>query len=121
LSLTLALAACGDEEGQRAWPINLVPASQVEQLGGQTWQRIVATTPQTTNATRRDATAAISRRLLAAAGEDPARWQVAVFAQPAINAFALPGRYIGVFEGMFRVANTPGRLAAVVGHEIGHV
>ncbi len=120
LLLAASLAAC-DDNPDRAWPINLVSTAQVEQLGGKTWQRILAGTPQARDPARREAVTAISRRLLRAAGEDPGAWQVAVFAQPAINAFALPGRYIGVFEGMFRVADTPGRLAAVIGHEIGHV
>jgi predicted Zn-dependent protease len=63
----------------------------------------------------------VTRQLLLAAGEDPRTWQVAVFARDEINAFALPGGRIGVFDGMFRVADTPDKLAAVLGHEIGHV
>jgi predicted Zn-dependent protease len=42
-----------------------------------------------------------------------------VFARDDINAFALTGSRIGVFEGMFRVADTPVKLAAVLGHEHG--
>ena len=44
-----------------------------------------------------------------------------VFASPEINAFALPGNRTGVFEGMFAIIDSPDQLAAVVGHEIGHV
>ncbi|MCH2185218.1 M48 family metallopeptidase, partial [Myxococcota bacterium] len=36
-------------------------------------------------------------------------------------AFALPGRKIGVHTGMLKVAETPDQLAAVLGHEVGHV
>src|SRR5690606_6304058 len=37
------------------------------------------------------------------------------------NAFALPGGRIGVYSGLFKVAQDDAQLAAVVGHEIGHV
>jgi hypothetical protein len=38
-----------------------------------------------------------------------------------VNAFALPGGQIVVFEGLIRTAKTPEQLASVIGHEIGHV
>ncbi|TMS56892.1 M48 family metallopeptidase [Imbroritus primus] len=39
----------------------------------------------------------------------------------SINAFALPGGYIGVHSGLLTAADTESELAAVLGHEIGHV
>ncbi len=53
-------------------------------------------------------------------GESP-DWDTQVFASSEINAFALPGRKIGVFEGMFGVTQNTDQLAAIVGHEIGHL
>jgi predicted Zn-dependent protease len=48
-------------------------------------------------------------------------WEVVVFEDPTANAFALPGRKIGVHTGLLKVAVGADQLAAVVGHEIGHV
>jgi predicted Zn-dependent protease len=48
-------------------------------------------------------------------------WESAVFVDKTPNAFALPGGKVGVYTGIFDVAKTQGQLAAVVGHEIGHV
>lgn len=48
-------------------------------------------------------------------------WEVTLFDSDQINAFALPGGKIGVYTGILKIANTPDRLAAVVGHEIAHV
>ncbi|MEM7137677.1 MAG: M48 family metallopeptidase [Myxococcota bacterium] len=48
-------------------------------------------------------------------------WEVLVFEDETPNAFALPGAKIGVHTGMLDVAVTPGQLAAVIGHEVGHV
>ena len=49
------------------------------------------------------------------------RWEVVVFEDSTPNAFALPGGKIGVHTGMLKIAGTPGQLAAVLGHEVGHV
>lgn len=38
-----------------------------------------------------------------------------------INAFALPGGYIGVHTGLLTLAENESELASVLGHEIGHV
>lgn len=48
-------------------------------------------------------------------------WDIEVFEDEAINAFAMPGGKIGVFTGIFRVATTQDELAAVIGHEVAHV
>src|SRR5512134_1476180 len=47
-------------------------------------------------------------------------WEVVVFDEDEINAFADPNGKIGVFNGILRVADTPDALAAVIGHEIAH-
>ncbi len=40
---------------------------------------------------------------------------------PSINAFAMPGGYIGVHTGLISSAQTESELAGVLGHEISHV
>ncbi len=40
---------------------------------------------------------------------------------PAINAFALPGGFIGVYSGLFVTAQSESELAGVLSHEIAHV
>jgi predicted Zn-dependent protease len=48
-------------------------------------------------------------------------WEVTVFEDQAVNAFALPGGKIGVYTGLLRVADGQDQLAAVIGHEVAHV
>jgi predicted Zn-dependent protease len=48
-------------------------------------------------------------------------WEVALMADDSANAFALPGGKVGVNTGLLKVATTPDQVAAVVGHELGHV
>ncbi|WP_419149476.1 M48 family metallopeptidase [Pseudoalteromonas 'SMAR'] len=49
------------------------------------------------------------------------QWEVVVFANDSANAFALPGGKIGVHTGILNVAENQHQLAAVMGHEVGHV
>lgn len=48
-------------------------------------------------------------------------WEVTVFDNEQVNAFALPGENIGVYLGLLKVAENRDQLAAVIGHEIAHV
>ena len=65
---------------------------------------------------------ALGRRLAAHAPQALAQ-DITVFAvrDPAINAFALPGGYIGVNSGLVVGAQSESELAGVLAHEIGHV
>jgi len=42
-------------------------------------------------------------------------------ADPSINAFALPGGFVGVNTGLILLAQTESELASVLGHEVTHV
>jgi predicted Zn-dependent protease len=48
-------------------------------------------------------------------------WEVIVFDSGARNASVTPEGKIAVFSGILEVANTPDKLAAVLGHEISHL
>ena len=48
-------------------------------------------------------------------------WEVVVFKDDRPNAFALPGRKIGVQTGLLQVAQNQDQLATVLGHEVAHV
>jgi len=49
------------------------------------------------------------------------QYRFTVLDSPVVNAFALPGGYVYVTRGTLAVANSEAELAAVLGHEIGHV
>jgi predicted Zn-dependent protease len=48
-------------------------------------------------------------------------WEVVVFDSEQVNAFALPGGKIGVYTGILNVTENQNQLAAIMGHEVGHV
>src|SRR5687767_4513965 len=114
-----ALVACVGP-GQTGFGLGLVSAEQVQQLGIQSWEQIRAETPVSSNATYQRTLRQVGTNILSATGQNPAEWEMVVFASKEANAFALPGNKIGVYEGMFAIATNVDELAAVVGHEIGH-
>jgi predicted Zn-dependent protease len=56
------------------------------------------------------------------ATQTPGRtWEAVIFKNDDANAFALPGNKIGINTGLLRVTVNQDQLAAVLGHEMGHV
>jgi predicted Zn-dependent protease len=49
------------------------------------------------------------------------QYHFTVVDSPDINAFALPGGYIYIHRGLLAYLNSEAELAAVLGHEVGHV
>ncbi|HZX79859.1 MAG TPA: M48 family metallopeptidase [Lysobacter sp.] len=124
LTITLAVAACATTTTSptgRRQVVGGVSAQELEQLGEQAFAQAKAQTPQSSNAQQtayvRCVVDAVARQL---PGAQP-RWEVALFQKDEPNAFALPGGKVGVYTGIFRVAQNQDQLAAVLAHEIGHV
>jgi len=63
----------------------------------------------------------IGMRLVAASTQADSPFDFFVINDPSLNAFALPGGYIGVHSGLILAAETESELASVLGHEIAHV
>jgi predicted Zn-dependent protease len=60
-------------------------------------------------------------RLVAASPESRQSFEFFVIQDNSVNAFALPGGFIGVHTGLLLTAQSESELAAVLGHEIAHV
>ncbi|MEM6538169.1 MAG: M48 family metallopeptidase [Pseudomonadota bacterium] len=63
----------------------------------------------------------VATRVISAAGQNPAEWEVQVFASDQLNAFALPGNKIGFYTGILDLMDNDDQIAAVMGHEVVHV
>lgn len=73
------------------------------------------------NAAAQGAFQAMCMQMAAVSERPELPWEFTLTADTSINGFALPGGKIGINVGVVIVANTPGELAAIVAHEIGHV
>jgi len=118
--LALGLACATSPTGRTQ--LKLYSDATMDQLGLQAFDGIKRETPIEKDPAVNRYVSCVTDALVAAL--DPAErtgWEVVVFADPTANAFALPGRKIGVHTGLLEVAKSQSQLAAVVGHEIGHV
>jgi predicted Zn-dependent protease len=63
----------------------------------------------------------VGRRLAAVSHRPDLPFTFTVIDSPEINAFALPGGYVYINRGLMAYLNSEAELAAVLGHEIGHI
>lgn len=63
----------------------------------------------------------IGEQLAANSHRDNLVYRFTVLDSPEVNAFALPGGYIYITRGLLAYLNSEAEMAAVLGHEIGHV
>ncbi len=120
LALAVALTACANSPTGRRQMTLLAP-DQLASQGDAAFAQMTQAKPTVNNAALNRFIHCVTDPLLAAAGQNPAEWSIAVFADDEPNAFAMPGNNIGVHSGLNKVARTPDQLAAIIGHEIAHV
>lgn len=68
-----------------------------------------------------DYVSGLGYRLVSQSPNPQQPFQFFVIDDPGINAFALPGGFIGTYTGLITTAQSESELAAVLGHEIAHV
>lgn len=95
--------------------------SRESALGGQIMRQVRADRDYLDDAELNEYLNALGERL-AGASADPSR-QYLFFAvrDASINAFALPGGYIGVHTGLIAASRNESELAGVLAHEVSHV
>ena len=98
-----------------------VPTEWEEKLGQDYFQAIFQETIKEPDPKVRTALDAISKRLLAAAPDQPYQFRIHVHPSKMVNAMALPGGTIIVFQGLINITETPEELAGVLAHEFQHV
>lgn len=122
VALALLLTACATSPLGRKQLI-LLPDSQMDQLGRASYVDLKKKQPVERdpheNRYVQCVVDALTREL--AGPWRKVQWEVTVFKDDSANAFALPGGKIGVHTGLFKAAKNQHQLAAVLGHEIGHV
>lgn len=111
------LTACATSPTGRSQLI-FMPDNQVNQMGLQAFDTLKRDKKISNNIQNNQATICIAQAITRETGGN---WEVVVFEDNTPNAFALPGNKIGVYTGMLQLVANQDQLAAVIGHEIGHV
>ncbi len=95
--------------------------AQETRLGREIMQQIQASRDYLDDAEITEYLNALGDRLAANSPSPYRRFEFFVVRDPTINAFALPGGYIGVHTGLISAVRNESELAAVLAHEIAHV
>lgn len=121
IALTSA-AACSTSPTGRS-QLAFKSEREMQQMGEQTFNQIKAQTPPSRDRESIRVILCVAEAITSRLPADQrgAGWEVVIFDDNAVNAFALPGNKIGVYEGIFRAARNQDQLAAVIGHEVAHV
>jgi predicted Zn-dependent protease len=98
-----------------------VPIAWEEKLGDSILDNLPPTLRPSPQPEQEEALNAIARRLLSTSPNQPYKIRVHISPHPLVNAVALPGGPVLVFQGLLNLAETPEELAGVVAHEIQHV
>ncbi len=95
-----------------------MPEAQIDQMGLQAFDNLKKQKPISNNSKYNQVATCIAGAITRETGGN---WEVVVFEDASPNAFALPGNKIGIHTGMLALVDNQDQLAAVIGHEIGHV
>lgn len=115
--LSFLLAACATSPTGRTQFIYLDDA-QVNKMGLQAFTDLKTKKPSSKNTKHTKFVECIAEAITHESG---GAWEVVVFDDKTLNAFALPGNKIGVHTGLIELVDNQHQLAAVIGHEVGHV
>lgn len=115
--VTCLLSACATSPTGRSQLV-FMPDQQINQMGLQAFDDLKKQKPISTNSKYNQLASCIAGAIT---GETGGNWEIVVFDDASPNAFALPGNKIGVHTGMLQLVDNQDQLAAVIGHEVGHV
>ncbi len=101
--------------------LTLIGEAQEIQMGREADQEISASLGLYPDEAAQSYVSALGKELAARSERPGLPWSFKVVDDPIVNAFALPGGFIYVTRGIMAHLSSEAELAAVLGHEIGHV
>jgi len=90
-------------------------------IGRQLMRQIRATLPLARDTQLEEYIDTLGQKLVQASGRQTGGFNFFIIQDKAINAFAIPGGYIGVNQGLIEAMDYEEQLAGVLAHEIAHV
>lgn len=97
------------------------PESQLLQLSAQAWAETKQQTPISRDPAANRRLQQVGQRIAAVSGATDAQWEFVVFESEEKNAWVLPGGKVGFYKGLMDFVDNDDQVAAVLGHEVGHV
>ena len=118
-TLVLFISSCTTSPTGRS-QLHLISAEQMDKMGVAAFEDLKKKTPQSKNENTNRYVRCIVNAITREVGLNT-QWEVVVFQDKAVNAFALPGGKIGMYTGMVNLTKNQHQLATVIAHEVAHV
>jgi predicted Zn-dependent protease len=90
-------------------------------MAAQAWAETKQQTPISKDAKANARLQAVGQKIASVAAIENAQWEFVLFDSQEKNAFCLPGGKVGFYKGLLDFVDNDAQIAAVVGHEVGHV
>jgi predicted Zn-dependent protease len=117
-----AVTACETVPYTGRSQLQLMSAQEESELGAQAYQQTLAKTKLSSDAAASEMVTRVGSRIAAVTGHPEYKWEYRLIQDDKqANAFALPGGKVAVYTGILPITRDENGLAAVLGHEIGHV
>lgn len=117
----VALSACATNPATGRRQLILMSEAQEIQLGKQADEEIRREMGMYADPQLQQYVERIGLRLARASKRPNLPWTFAIVDESAVNAFALPGGYVYLARGILPFLRDEAEMAAVLGHEVGHV
>lgn len=117
----LTATGCATNPETGASQFLLVSNSQLSQMAASSWAEAKKKTPTSNDPRYKGRLERIGKRIAVGANKQNEQWDYAVFDTDTKNAFVLPGNRVGFYKGMMDFADNDDQVAAIMGHEVGHV
>lgn len=118
---TLALAVPATAGCESAAEFFAPSDADLVPLAAQAWAETKAQTPISRDARANQRLQTIGGKIATVANLPNAQWEFVVFESNEKNAFCLPGGKVGFYKGLMDFCDNDDQIAAVIGHEVGHV
>lgn len=115
------LAGCAVNPATGRSDFVMMSERQELDLGARYNQEIAKENPRYNDAKLQAYIQRVGERVARASHRNQLNYVFTLVDSPDVNAFALPGGYIYIHRGLLAYLNSEAELAAVLGHEVGHV
>ena len=125
-ALVLMLACVGIWSGCQTVPISgrkqliLLPEQAEIAMGASAYEELMAEEKLSQNEAAQRMVNRVGERIAAVAGRPNYEWEFRLIESEQMNAFALPGGKVAVYEGILPICQNEAGLAVVMSHEIAH-
>lgn len=120
MALLLTLGSCASNPTGGADFVLMSERRELE-IGKEEHEKLIKQAPIYQNERLQAYVEQVGQRLAAISHRPDLEYHFTIIDSPDINAFALPGGYVYINRGLLTLLTSEDQLAAVLGHELGHI